>query len=70
MDSQHFLFTFVPRNRCSDGEYLSKDRLILITVFNSDSMENVRKDIVVILDNGHGRDTIGKCSPDKRLMEY
>lgn len=33
-------------------------------------MENVRKDIVVILDNGHGRDTIGKCSPDKRLMEY
>lgn len=24
----------------------------------------------VILDNGHGVDTLGKCSPDKRLLEY
>lgn len=24
----------------------------------------------VILDNGHGRNTLGKCSPDKRLLEY
>lgn len=24
----------------------------------------------VILDNGHGRETAGKCSPDGRLLEY
>ena len=28
------------------------------------------KDIVVILDNGHGKDTPGKCSPDKSLYEW
>lgn len=26
--------------------------------------------IYVILDNGHGEDTPGKCSPDKRLYEW
>lgn len=33
-------------------------------------MEIKNKDIIVILDNGHGKDTIGKHSPDKQLMEY
>ena len=28
------------------------------------------KDIVVILDAGHGKDTPGKCSPDKSLYEW
>lgn len=28
------------------------------------------KRLVVILDNGHGSDTKGKCSPDKRLKEW
>ena len=28
------------------------------------------KDIVVILDAGHGSDTPGKCSPDKSLYEW
>ena len=28
------------------------------------------KDIVVILDAGHGKDTPGKCSPDKTLYEW
>ena len=28
------------------------------------------KNLLVILDNGHGVETKGKCSPDKRLMEY
>lgn len=26
--------------------------------------------IKVVIDNGHGADTPGKCSPDKRLREY
>lgn len=25
---------------------------------------------VLILDNGHGKNTPGKCSPDKRILEY
>ena len=28
------------------------------------------KKLVVILDNGHGESTKGKCSPDKRLLEW
>ena len=28
------------------------------------------KDLVVILDNGHGKDTPGKCAPDKTLYEW
>lgn len=28
------------------------------------------KDLVVILDAGHGKDTPGKCSPDKSLFEW
>ena len=28
------------------------------------------KDIVVILDAGHGKDTPGKCAPDKTLYEW
>lgn len=26
--------------------------------------------IVILIDNGHGEDTKGKCSPDKRLKEW
>ena len=26
--------------------------------------------LTVILDNGHGANTPGKCSPDKSLLEY
>lgn len=26
--------------------------------------------MIVLIDNGHGEDTAGKCSPDKRLREY
>lgn len=26
--------------------------------------------MIVLIDNGHGEDTPGKCSPDKRLREY
>lgn len=28
------------------------------------------KNLVVILDNGHGKDTPGKCTPDKSLYEW
>lgn len=28
------------------------------------------KKLVVILDNGHGENTKGKCSPDKRFLEW
>ena len=28
------------------------------------------KQFICILDAGHGCDTLGKCSPDKRLLEY
>lgn len=28
------------------------------------------KNLVVIIDNGHGKDTKGKCSPDKSLYEW
>ena len=28
------------------------------------------KNLIVILDNGHGENTKGKCSPDKRLKEW
>lgn len=28
------------------------------------------KNLVVILDNGHGENTKGKCSPDNRLLEW
>ena len=26
--------------------------------------------MIVLIDNGHGSDTPGKCSPDKSLREY
>lgn len=26
--------------------------------------------MIVLIDNGHGENTPGKCSPDKRLREY
>lgn len=26
--------------------------------------------MIVLIDNGHGKNTKGKCSPDKRLMEW
>lgn len=28
------------------------------------------KKIIVLIDNGHGEDTPGKCSPDRRLLEW
>ena len=28
------------------------------------------EDIIVLIDNGHGENTPGKCSPDKKLLEY
>ena len=36
------------------------------------NVNNVKpyKKMVVLLDNGHGSNTYGKCSPDKRLMEW
>lgn len=30
----------------------------------------MQQQIKVLIDNGHGEDTPGKCSPDKRLREY
>ena len=30
----------------------------------------MNKSIIVLLDNGHGVNTSGKCSPDKTLLEY
>lgn len=30
----------------------------------------MNKSIIILLDNGHGNNTLGKCSPDKRLLEY
>lgn len=30
----------------------------------------MNRETVIILDNGHGRETAGKCSPDGRLLEY
>lgn len=30
----------------------------------------MNKSIIVLLDNGHGINTPGKCSPDKTLLEY
>ena len=26
--------------------------------------------MIILIDNGHGIDTAGKCSPDKSLREY
>ena len=28
------------------------------------------KKLVVLIDNGHGKNTKGKCSPDKRICEW
>ena len=28
------------------------------------------RNLVVIIDNGHGKNTKGKCSPDKRILEW
>ena len=33
-------------------------------------METFKSDYIICLDNGHGVDTPGKCSPDKKLREY
>lgn len=33
-------------------------------------MSNNKNDYIICLDNGHGMDTPGKCSPDKKLKEY
>lgn len=30
----------------------------------------ISKRMVILIDNGHGSNTAGKCSPDKRLIEY
>lgn len=37
---------------------------------NTHFQEFMANNIVVILDNGHGQDTAGKCSPDRRLYEW
>lgn len=29
-----------------------------------------KKPITIVLDNGHGKETPGKSSPDKRLLEW
>ncbi len=29
-----------------------------------------KQDFILILDNGHGSNTLGKCSPDRTLREY
>ena len=29
-----------------------------------------KEDIIIIIDNGHGINTPGKCSPDKSLLEW
>lgn len=33
-------------------------------------MNTFKSDYIICLDNGHGINTTGKCSPDKRLKEY
>ena len=33
-------------------------------------MSNNKNDYIICLDNGHGMDTPGKCSPDQKLKEY
>ena len=33
-------------------------------------METIKSNYIICLDNGHGVNTPGKCSPDKRLKEY
>lgn len=30
----------------------------------------MKENKIILIDNGHGIDTLGKCSPDKRVMEY
>ena len=30
----------------------------------------MNNEINILIDNGHGNDTPGKCSPDKRILEY
>lgn len=33
-------------------------------------MNTLKSDYIICLDNGHGVNTPGKCSPDKKLKEY
>lgn len=33
-------------------------------------MSELKSDYIICLDNGHGVNTPGKCSPDKKLKEY
>lgn len=33
-------------------------------------LTTMNKETLICLDNGHGAETLGKCSPDKRLREY
>nr|DAD59382.1 MAG TPA: N-acetylmuramoyl-L-alanine amidase [Bacteriophage sp.] len=33
-------------------------------------MEIIKSNYIICLDNGHGVNTPGKCSPDKKLKEY
>ena len=30
----------------------------------------MNNEINILIDNGHGNDTLGKCSPDKSILEY
>lgn len=34
------------------------------------NQQNEEAGMIVLIDNGHGENTPGKCSPDKRLREY
>lgn len=43
--------------------YLSLQRMQLYKDMNT-------KNIIIAIDNGHGSNTPGKCSPDKKLLEY
>lgn len=34
------------------------------------STEQKKQNLIILLDNGHGKETPGKCSPDKTLLEW
>lgn len=44
--------------------------LTLRNIIKRLTMENKNKDKVILIDNGHGMETKGKCSPDKTLYEW
>lgn len=48
---------------------INKKPIVLPEVIVTPEKEDFSKGVVMI-DNGHGEDTPGKCSPDKRIREY